>query len=81
MTDKERAIEAAIKYLGKQYLNQLEIEDPNDIDRTLFYCSENCIENNWFIQVPESMDMVGATRYILIDKKTYKVVDDQEVGE
>ena len=78
---REAALSIAIKYLGEQYLGQLEVDDklPSGI-----YIGSSEFDNSWSIYVPQRAQhsmFVGGGRYILISKKTGKIICDQVVGD
>jgi hypothetical protein len=75
---REKALSIAIKYLGEQYLGQLEVTDV--LPDEPFYKSSSDFDNCWVIYV-SSPGMIGASRYVLISKKTGKIFFDGMVGE
>lgn len=75
---REKALELAIKYLGEQYLGQLDVTDI--LPEAPTYKTSKDFENCWVISVP-SPGMIGAGRYIMISKKTGKIIFDGMAGE
>ncbi len=77
--NKERALEAALNYLGEQYRGKLEIIDGVDkyAKNCLYWIPQSC----WSAYVFNDPPSIGATRIICISKKTYTVCYDGMVGE
>lgn len=78
----EKALSIAIQYLGEQYLGKLQVND--ELPAFPIYKTSEEFENSWSIAVPQiapSPMYVGGSRYILISKKTGKIIFDQIVGD
>ena len=75
---REEALSAAIKYLGEQYLGQVDVNDI--LPEAPIYKTSKDFENCWVICVP-SPGMIGAGRYLMISKKTGKIIFDGMAGE
>ncbi len=75
---REAALSIAIKYLGEQYLGQLEVDDklPDGI-----YRGSEEFDNSWSVAVPETHMRVGGCRYIVISRTTGKIVFDGVMGD
>ncbi|MGH8259922.1 MAG: hypothetical protein ACREUG_09545 [Steroidobacteraceae bacterium] len=79
MIEREAAIDRAIEYLGRQYGGRLKpkrgwppgaFRPPGDDKGTV-----------WLVAVPDDRRHVGASRFIVIDGATGKIIADQRIGE
>ena len=77
--DREKALDIAIKFLGEQLREKLKIVD--ELPSGIYWGDREEYQNCWIIWVPSGMNIVGASRYILISKSTGKVVLDGKFGE
>ena len=71
-TSKQKAMEAAVKYLGEQHLGKLQLEYRKGSDG-----------DYWLVRVPDCEQFIGVgpSRYVSIAAKTYKISTDAWIGE
>lgn len=84
MITREEALQAAIKYLGDQYLGLLSVSDIDDkLPEYVVIYSSDGFNNSWIICVPalpHESGRLGGGRIICISKDTGKILYDGSDG-
>ncbi len=80
--NREAALDIALRYLGTQFQGRMSVESLQDQPDPSWHLYRHWESDAaWYLIVPDLAPRIGASRLIVIDRKTGRILADQWVGE